>query len=32
MLVENFKWVLIAAGVWFVLYQVATVVGVTPLF
>jgi hypothetical protein len=32
MFVENFKWGVIAAGIWFVLYQVATVLGVTPLF
>jgi len=32
MLVENFKWVFIAAGIWFGLYQAATVLGVTPPF
>jgi hypothetical protein len=32
MFVENFKWSFIAAGIWFVLYQVATVLGTTPLF
>jgi hypothetical protein len=32
MVVENFKWGLIAAAIWFGLYQVATTLGVTPLF
>ena len=32
MFAENFKWGLIATGIWFVLYLVATVLGVTPLF
>jgi hypothetical protein len=32
MIVENFKWGLIAAGIWFGLHQVATILGVTPPF
>ena len=32
MVVESFKWGLIATGIWFGLYQVATILGVTPLF
>ena len=29
---ESIIWGLIAAGIWFGLYQVATVLGITPLF
>jgi len=32
MAIESIKWGLIAAGIWFGVYQVATVLGVTPLF
>ena len=30
--IESIKWGLIAAVIWFGLYQVATTIGVTPLF
>jgi hypothetical protein len=32
MVIEEIKWGLIAAGIWFGVYQVATAIGVTPLF
>jgi len=32
MLIENFKWGLIAAGIWFGLYQIATILGATPIY
>jgi len=32
MAIESIKWGFIGAGIWFGVYQVATVLGVTPLF
>jgi len=32
MAIESFKWVLIAAGIWFGIYKIATIVGVVTLF
>jgi len=32
MVIENIKWGLIAAAIWFGIYHIATVVGATPVF
>jgi hypothetical protein len=32
MVIENIKWGLIAAGIWFAIYQVTTAVGTAPFF
>jgi len=30
--IESIKWGLIAAGIWVGIYQIATVMGMTPIF
>ena len=32
MAIESFKWILIAAGIWFGIYKIATLIGVIPLY